>query len=72
MDPLKESQMSRILTQLNGWGSLLSVPLRHETRVAGGLEDVLQISACSEAVSHGRAGLLLHLRRQILRYGEQS
>ncbi len=60
--------MSRILTQLNGWGSLISVPMWHETRVAGGLDDVLQISVSSEAVSHGRAGLLL----QILRYGEQS
>lgn len=68
MDPLKESQMSRILTQLNGWGSLTSVPMWHETRVVGGLDDVLQISVSSEGVSHGRAGLLL----QILRYGEQS
>lgn len=68
MDPLKESQMSRILTQLNGWGSLISVPMWHETHVAGGLDDVLQILVSSEAVSHGRAGLLL----QILRYGEQS
>lgn len=49
-------------------GSLIPVPMWHETRVAGGLDDVLQISVSSEAVSHGRARLLL----QILRYGEQS
>lgn len=53
---------------LNGWGLLISVPMWHKTCVAGGLDDVLQISVSSEAVSHGRAGLLL----QILRYGEQS